>query len=260
MKSSCIALLCALTTAAFATAATAQDVTLRVTHEMAAQDAINIAAQRFAERVAERTGGRIDVKVFPAAQLGHDNDTMEQTKLGADMIVITNPGGAAPKEVPDLSILDGPYLFHSMADYRKLVKSDWFKSVSDRLEKEAGLKLLAANWLFGVRHVLTDPAGPFTPIDPVGWVTHRRYMEQDFHTVLERFLSERGSSLAWLNELQDPKWTQVHVHPTIGPLSAEQLLANWVAHDLLHFRQINALRYGHLATASAVSLAYAGTW
>ena len=64
---------------------------------------------------------------------------MEQTKLGADMIVITNPGGAAPKEVPDLSILDGPYLFHSMADYRKLVKSDWFKSVSDRLEKEAGL-------------------------------------------------------------------------------------------------------------------------
>ena len=156
MKSSFIAFLCALITAAFAGAAAAQDVTLRVTHEMAAQDAINIAAQRFAERVAERTGGRIGVKVFPAAQLGHDNDTMEQTKLGADMIVITNPGGAAPKEVPDLSILDGPYLFHSMADYRKLVKSDWFKSVSDRLEKEAGLKLLAANWLFGVRHVLTD--------------------------------------------------------------------------------------------------------
>ena len=155
MKISCIALLCALACAPFAGAA-AQDVTLRVTHEMAAQDAINIAAQRFAERVAERTGGRIDVKVFPSAQLGHDNDTMEQTKLGADMIVITNPGGAAPSEVPDLSILDGPYLFHGLADYRKLVKSEWFKSVSDQLEQKAGLKLLAANWLFGVRHVLTD--------------------------------------------------------------------------------------------------------
>src|SRR5689334_21282389 len=108
--------------------ASAADVTLRVTHEMAAQDAINIAAIRFAERVAECTGGRIDVKVFPSAQLGHDNDALEQIKLGADIICITNPGGAAPAEVPDLSVLDGPYLYDSLADYRKLVKSDWFKS------------------------------------------------------------------------------------------------------------------------------------
>jgi len=156
MKRPSLALLCALVSAATMCPAAAQDVTLRVTHEMAAQDAINIAAQRFAERVAERTGGKVDVKVFPAAQLGHDNDTLEQIKLGADMIVVTNPGGAAPSEVPDLSVLDGPYLYDSLADYRKLVKSDWFKSVSDQLEQKAGLKLLAANWLFGVRHVLTD--------------------------------------------------------------------------------------------------------
>lgn len=136
--------------------AAAADVTLRVTHEMAAQDAINIAAQRFAERVAERTGGAVDVKVFPSAQLGHDNDTLEQAKLGADLIIITNPGAAAPAEVPDLSVLDGPYLYDSLDDYRKLIKSDWFKSVSQQLEEKAGLKLLAANWLFGVRHIITD--------------------------------------------------------------------------------------------------------
>lgn len=142
--------------AATAGAACAADVTLRVTHEMAAQDAINIAAQRFAERVAERTGGKIAVQVFPAAQLGHDNDTIEQIKLGAEMICITNPGGVAPSEVPDLSVLDGPYLYDSLDDYRRLVRSDWFKSQEAQLEQKAGLKILAANWLFGVRHVLTD--------------------------------------------------------------------------------------------------------
>jgi TRAP-type transport system periplasmic protein len=136
--------------------ASAADVTLRVTHEMAAQDAINIAAVRFAERVAERTGGRIEVKVFPSAQLGHDNDSLEQIKLGADMIVVTNPGGAAPAEVPELSILDGPYLYDDLADYRKLVKSEWFQSASKKLEEKAGLKILAANWLFGARHTLSD--------------------------------------------------------------------------------------------------------
>jgi len=84
------------------------------------------------------------------------NDVLEQIKLGADIICITNPGGAAPSEVPDLSVLDGPYLYDSLADYRKLVKSDWFKSIEAQLEQKAGLKILAANWLFGVRHILTD--------------------------------------------------------------------------------------------------------
>ncbi|MEX1204125.1 MAG: C4-dicarboxylate TRAP transporter substrate-binding protein [Dongiaceae bacterium] len=156
MKKPSLALASAILAVAIGGPAMAADMTFRVTHEMAAQDAINIAAVRFAERIAERTNGAIEVKIFPSAQLGHDNDILEQIKLGADMIVITNPGGAAPAEVPDLSVLDGPYLFDGLADYRKLVKSDWFKSVSQQLEEKAGLKILAANWLFGVRHILTD--------------------------------------------------------------------------------------------------------
>jgi tripartite ATP-independent transporter DctP family solute receptor len=135
--------------------AKAADVTLRVTHEMAAQDAINIAAMRFAERVAQRSGGQIDVQVFPAAQLGHDNDSLEQIKLGADLIVVTQMAAAAPSEVPDLTILDGPYLYDDLADYRTLIASDWFAAQKQKLE-QAGVKVLAANWLFGVRHTLAD--------------------------------------------------------------------------------------------------------
>lgn len=134
----------------------AADVTLRVSHEMGAQDAINVAAERFAKRVAERSGGRIDVKVFPAAQLGHDNDALEQIRAGADLIVITQAAAAAPADVPDLTILDGPYLYENLDDYRKLAKSDWFKGEAKKLEDKAGMKLLASNWLFGVRHVLSN--------------------------------------------------------------------------------------------------------
>lgn len=111
-----------------------------------------------------------------------------------------------------------------------------------------------------LHHVLTTPDQPLPKTDPVGWVTERKYMEQDFHAVLERFLAERGATLVWLNGLQSPKWKQVHVHPKVGPIPAELFLPNWVAHDLLHFRQINALRYGHLAAISTVPLDYAGDW
>lgn len=134
----------------------AADFTFRVTHEMGPQDAINIAAERFAQRLAERSGGRIDVRVFPAAQLGHDNDSLEQIRAGADLIVLTQPAAAAPADVPDLTILDGPYLYDDLDDFRRLSQSDWFQGEAKKLEERAGMKLLAANWLFGVRHVLAD--------------------------------------------------------------------------------------------------------
>lgn len=134
----------------------AAEFTIRATHEMAAQDAINIAITRFAERVAERTGGRVEIKIFPAAQIGHDNDTLEQARQGASLIIVTNPGGAAGSDVPDVAVLDGPYLFDTFDDYRTLIKSDWFNSIADELEQKARLKLLAVNWLFGVRHFISD--------------------------------------------------------------------------------------------------------
>lgn len=52
---------------------------------------------------------------------------------------------------------------------------------------------------FGARlkHVFRTPEAPFPPTDPVGWVTARRYMEQDFATMLDRFLKERDTTVAW---------------------------------------------------------------
>lgn len=43
-------------------------------------------------------------------------------------------------------------------------------------------------------------------------------------------------------------------------MSAELFLHNWVAHDLLHFRQITGLRFGWLKANSAVPVDHAGTW
>src|SRR5580704_17419538 len=52
-----------------------------------------------------------------------------------------------------------------------------------------------------VKHVLEIPAQPMPPIDPQGWVTSRKYMEQDYEKVLESFLDEREQSVAYLVSL-----------------------------------------------------------
>ena len=85
-------------------------------------------------------------------------------------------------------------------------------------------------------------------------------MEQDLEVVLRKFMHERERSTLWLRGLKDPPWSNVYVHPTVGPVGCDLRLSNWVAHDLHPIRQLNNLRYGYLAANSSVPLDYAGQW
>lgn len=111
-----------------------------------------------------------------------------------------------------------------------------------------------------VRHVLETPDRPMPKIDPQAWLTERKYLEQDYGTVLKEFLAERDESVAWLRGLIAPDWKSFYQHPTVGPISAEFLLANWVAHDIHHIRQVNAMRYAYLKESCGTGLDYAGKW
>jgi hypothetical protein len=44
----------------------------------------------------------------------------------------------------------------------------------------------------------------------------------------------------------------------VGAVEAKNLLASWLAHDLLHIRQITRLKYQYLAKDYAID--YAGNW
>jgi hypothetical protein len=111
-----------------------------------------------------------------------------------------------------------------------------------------------------VKCVLEDPYQPPPPIDPVGWVKERKYRDRNFEEILFKFLKERDLSIKWLESLKDPAWGNTYVHPKLGPMSAILFLTNWLAHDVLHFRQIIRLKYEYLKEMSGISLDYAGRW
>ena len=74
-------------------------------------------------------------------------------------------------------------------------------------------------------------------------------------------MHERAKSLIWLDSLESPAWDRTHEHAQLGPLSAGDLLTSWAAHDLLHLRQLTALRFGTLAHgATPFTPDYAGPW
>lgn len=112
-----------------------------------------------------------------------------------------------------------------------------------------------------LRLTFENPTQDWPPIDPGRWAIERKYNERDLAESLGRFLAERERSIAWLKGLASPNWKATHDHPKIGPMSAELILANWLAHDFLHMRQLVRLHYVYLSReVDPIPLRYAGDW
>ena len=111
-----------------------------------------------------------------------------------------------------------------------------------------------------VKLTLETPEMPANPIDPVRWVTTRKYIEQDYNNVLQRFLLERDNSIAWLSDLKNPKWNNIYRHPLLGDINAEIFLSSWLAHDYLHIKQITKIKYDYFKEMSGDKVGYAGEW
>jgi hypothetical protein len=108
---------------------------------------------------------------------------------------------------------------------------------------------------------LHRPDAAWKPIDPERWAVERGYNEGDLGDALRRFLSSREESVAWLEALEAPDWSQTHQRPRFGPIRAGDLLTSWVAHDHIHIRQLNRLHREYLvASLSRYSPDYAGRW
>ena len=109
-------------------------------------------------------------------------------------------------------------------------------------------------------YTLHRPHEPWPPIDPGGWVTAREYNQQDPEESLAQFLSERKASIAWLRGLSAPDWDATYDAPW-GPIRAGDIFASWVAHDLLHMRQLLELHWAHVtAEVAPYKPDYAGEW
>jgi hypothetical protein len=117
---------------------------------------------------------------------------------------------------------------------------------------------------FRIRLQLTleDPAQEWPAIDPERAAVDRQYNARNLQDSVDRFIRERARSVEWLRSLPaETDWHVGRTHPRAGVLRAGDLLCSWLAHDLIHIRQINRLHYEYLtATCGDFSTAYAGNW
>lgn len=97
-------------------------------------------------------------------------------------------------------------------------------------------------------------------IDPQGWVTERKYNEQDFAQMQDKFFTERKKSLEWLTTLIKVDWETTYASE-YGPVSAGEMFSCWIAHDNLHIRQLVELRRAYVERIThPYDIRYAGDW
>ncbi len=95
---------------------------------------------------------------------------------------------------------------------------------------------------------------------PQAWVTERKYNQQDFVEMQEKFFAERQKSLDWLMEMSNANWDTVYTSQ-YGSTTAGEMFACWVAHDNLHVRQLVELRRVKIENMTKpYNLEYAGDW
>ncbi|RKL61993.1 C4-dicarboxylate ABC transporter substrate-binding protein [Thermoanaerobacteraceae bacterium SP2] len=129
-------------------------VVVQIGYENNPGEPFDLACKEWKRLIEERSGGSMKVELFPSSQLGSKNDLIDQMLAGDAVITLADGAFYADRGVPDMGITFGPYLFDSWDQCWKLIKSDWWIEQCKKLE-EKGLKIVAANWIYGDRHTLT---------------------------------------------------------------------------------------------------------
>jgi len=150
------------------------------------------AGAAFKNIVEAETAGGVEVKVFPAGQLGGERELVEATKLGT--IQMSMVSAAIAGTYKEAQVLDIPYLFSSAAVAWK-VMDGWFgKQMAEDCLKKTGMRVLAYGET-GFRNFTTSVRLIKSPADMKGLKI--RVMESPVYVNMIKALGAAPTPIAW---------------------------------------------------------------
>ncbi|MEZ2131652.1 MULTISPECIES: TRAP transporter substrate-binding protein [unclassified Sinorhizobium] len=119
--------------------------------------------EKFAELVKEKSGGKIEIKLFPGGVLGGDVQTVSALQGGVVEMTVLNAGILAGN-VKQFGAVDLPFLFNSGEEADKVMDGPFGTSLM-KLLPDTGLVGLAY-WELGFRN-LTNDRHPVTKLEDI---------------------------------------------------------------------------------------------
>lgn len=139
--------------------------TMKLAHYAAVDHPGGIAAQQFADAVAERTNGNITIEVYPNNELGAPDEMLEQNIMGVvDMTLGTQ--GSLDKYSKKFATVMLPFTFDSYDLAYKVLDGPFYDWVKDEL-LDQGLVYIGS-WDYGFRCLTNSVREVNTPEDVVG--------------------------------------------------------------------------------------------
>lgn len=150
------------------------------------------ALKKFAEDIGEKSNGALSVEVFYGSVLGSDTEFTDSVIQGN--ITMAIPGSSSLNAyVPQLSVIDTPFLFSSVEQARATLDSDAGQALLDAMSA-VGLKGLCF-WENGGFRELTANKEIRSPEDLSGMKI--RVMQSDLHMALWSALGANPAALAY---------------------------------------------------------------
>ncbi len=156
-----------------------------------------IAMDKFAELVAEKTGGEITLQMFHGGTLGSQPDAIEQVRLGGLEIGNFNLGPIGPV-APEANVVSLPFIFKDVPHMFRVLEGDAGKMIADGMTAK-GLVPLA--WYdAGARSFYNGTKPINAPADVAGMKV--RVMNNDLYSGMIAELGGNPSPMAFAEVYQ----------------------------------------------------------
>ena len=144
-----------LIVAPFTMGHTADKYVLRFNHVLGPSHPYHGGFLKWAERVKARTNGGLEIKVFHSAQLGVEEDILEQVRQGVPVGQNTDSARLG-NYVPGIAVMNAPYFVNSIEEVVKINDCPTVQNWEKELAEKFGFQVLSFNWVQGYRHFMTN--------------------------------------------------------------------------------------------------------
>jgi tripartite ATP-independent transporter DctP family solute receptor len=144
-----------------------QPIVIKLGNVQATGDIVQTGLKKFADLVGERTKSQIQVQIFPASQLGTEQELLEGVQLGT-LHMFEGSTGSVGRFLPDLEAFAAPYIWRDADHMLKAVRGPIGQGLAERLVKAKGMRVLDFGWLFGNRYLTTKSKAIYKPDDLKG--------------------------------------------------------------------------------------------
>jgi tripartite ATP-independent transporter DctP family solute receptor len=111
-------------------------------------------AEWAAEEIKKRTSGRYEIQVFPASQLGNENQINEGLGLGTVDMIYTGVAFAGSIHKP-VAITNAPFVLRDFDHWKAYRDSKLFRDIAKGYEDKTNHKVIALTY-YGQRHVTAN--------------------------------------------------------------------------------------------------------